>query len=194
LLAAYILAFGDYLYLGFDLTLMPLWMRHHLGAPIAGIGLAFALWAVPNMILAPWGGRIADRGRRFRLILFFGLAQVPIYAVYGLLNWYVPLLGLFTLHGAIYAMMQPAVDAHLANASPPDARGRAQSIYTGTGLASAFLAATTLPFLYGLSFRLPILTVGLAFGLCVAVGGLLVRASERSGLMAPAVVRTAEMA
>src|SRR6185437_7052612 len=43
LLGAYILAFGDNLYFGFDLTLMPLWMRHHLGAPVAVIGLTYAV-------------------------------------------------------------------------------------------------------------------------------------------------------
>src|SRR5947209_6657046 len=32
LTGAYILAFGDYLYIGFDIALMPLWMHDHLGA------------------------------------------------------------------------------------------------------------------------------------------------------------------
>src|SRR5205085_3615211 len=31
LVGAYFLVFGDYLYLGFDLTLMPLWIHDHLG-------------------------------------------------------------------------------------------------------------------------------------------------------------------
>lgn len=184
LLAAYVLSAGDALYLGFDLTLLPLWMRHHLGAPIAGIGFAFALWAIPNMIIAPLGGRVADRTRRSGLILIFGLAQVPIYAVYGLLTWYVPLLVLSTLHGAVYAMVQPAVDAHLAASSPPEARARVQSIYMGVGMASAFVGANTLPLLYTLNFRLPIFTVGAVFGVCIAIGGGLVRLSEQRGISA----------
>src|SRR5712692_1523747 len=35
LIGAYILVFGDYLYLGFDMTILPLWMHNNLGASIA---------------------------------------------------------------------------------------------------------------------------------------------------------------
>src|SRR5207302_8805360 len=86
LLGAYVLIFGDNLYFGFDLTLMPLWMRHHLGASVAFIGLTYAIWALPNIIGSPIGGRMADRMRRSRLIFLFGLAQVPMYTAYGLAN------------------------------------------------------------------------------------------------------------
>ena len=48
LLGAYILVFGDYLYIGFDLTLFPLWMHDHLGASVAVIGLAYIAWGIPN--------------------------------------------------------------------------------------------------------------------------------------------------
>src|SRR6266699_3302802 len=84
LLGAYILAFGDYLYLGFDLTLMPIWMHDHLGASVAVIGLAYMAWSIPNIILSPIGGRLADRYRRSLMIAIFGLAQVPLYILYGL--------------------------------------------------------------------------------------------------------------
>src|SRR5215469_13391655 len=66
LVGAYILAFGDYLYLGFDLALMPLWLHDHLGASVAVIGLAYVAWAFPSVIVTPVGGRIADRSRRSR--------------------------------------------------------------------------------------------------------------------------------
>src|SRR5215467_10932892 len=84
LVGAYVLAFGDYLYLGFDLALMPLWMHDHLGASVAVIGLAYVTWAAPSILLSPFGGRVADRTRRSHLILIFGLAQVPLYLLYGL--------------------------------------------------------------------------------------------------------------
>ncbi|MDQ2743849.1 MAG: MFS transporter [Chloroflexota bacterium] len=178
LLGAYILAFGDYLWLGFDMTLMPLWLRHHLGASIAAIGLAYATWAVPSMIVSPIGGRIADRVRRSHLILIFGLAQVPFYVAYGLLTQLAIVIIAIGLHSAVYSLTMPAVDAYLASASPPDARARAQSLYSSVGLASAFLASAVLPALYAVNYRLPIFAVGALFGLCIVVGGLLVRRSE----------------
>jgi MFS family permease len=183
LVGVYILALGDNLYFGFDLTLMPLWMRHDLGAPVAAIGLAYVVWAFPNMIGAPLGGRIADRTRRSTVIVAFGLAQVPCYAIYGLLNGYVACIVIFGLHGAVYALMQPAVDATLAAASPAAARARTQGVYGAVGLASAFAAANVLSALYGLNFRLPLFAMAGGFGLCVLVGGSLIRLSERRGLV-----------
>lgn len=184
LLGAYILAVGDNLYFGFDLTLMPLWMRQHLGAPVAAIGLAYAVWALPNIVAAPLGGRLADRARRSGLILVFGLAQVPCYAAYGLLGEIAPVILVFGLHGAVYALMQPAVDATLASSSPPDARARAQGVYSAAGLASAFVAANALSLLYGLDYRLPLFAMAGGFAACVLVGGALIRRAERSGTAA----------
>ena len=194
LLGAYILAFGDNLYFGFDLTLMPLWMRHHLSAPVAAIGLAYAVWALPNIIGAPLGGRLADRARRSSLIVAFGLAQVPCYAAYGLLAAVAPVILIFGLHGAVYALMQPAVDATLAAASPPDARARVQGVYSAVELASAFIAANALSALYGLNFRLPLFVMAAGFGACVLVGGALIRLSEpRVATAAPTIERTAPL-
>ncbi|HEY8287429.1 MAG TPA: MFS transporter [Chloroflexota bacterium] len=178
LLGAYILAFGDNLYFGFDLTLMPLWMHDHLGAPVVAIGLAYAIWAFPNIIGAPLGGRIADRFRRSGLILASGLAQVPLYTAYGLAGSIGPAIIVFGVHGAVYGLMQPAVDATLATASPPDARARVQGLYSAVGLASAFIAANSFGTLYSLNFRLPLFVMAGGFGLCVLVGGTLIRRSE----------------
>ncbi len=184
LLGAYILAVGDNLYFGFDLTLMPLWMRQHLGAPVAAIGLAYAVWALPNIVASPLGGRLADRARRSGLILVFGLAQVPCYAAYGLLGAIAPVILVFGLHGAVYALMQPAVDATLASSSPPDARARAQGVYSAAGLASAFVAANALSLLYGVDYRLPLFAMAGGFAACVLVGGALIRRAERGGTAA----------
>jgi len=179
LVGTYILTFGDNLYFGFDLTLMPLWMRHNLGAPVAAIGLAYSAWALPNMIGSPLGGRLADRARRSTMIVVFGMAQVPLYVSYGLLSLAWPVVLIFGIHGAVYALMQPSVDATLAAASPSDARARAQSVYSAFGLAGAFVAANALSPLYGINFRLPLFAMGAGFGLCVLVGGMLLRLSER---------------
>src|SRR5258708_669921 len=160
LAGAYVLAFGDYLYLGFDLALMPLWMHDHLGASVAVIGLAYVTWAAPSILLSPAGGRAADRSRRSRLILVFGLAQVPLYFVYGLASSAWLIVGLFAVHAVVYSFMQPAVDAHVASASAADARARVQGIYATVGVLGAFAGANALTPLYALNFRLPPFALG----------------------------------
>jgi MFS family permease len=182
LIGAYILAFGDYLYIGFDLALVPLWMHDHLGASITLIGLTYTCWAIPNIITSPIGGRIADRTRRSALILTFGLAQVPLYFAYGLLNTAWPILVLFAVHGVVYALVQPAVDAHVAASSLADARARVQSMYSAFGLFGSFIGASGLSILYGVNFRLPLFAIGAAFGVSVIVGGLMIRVSEAQSI------------
>lgn len=179
LIGAYILAFGDYLYLGFDMTLMPLWLHDHLAATIGMIGLTYVVWSFPTMVLAPISGRIADRKRRSTLILIFGLVQVPLYLFYGLSNIFWPLLIAFTIHGVVYAFIQPAVDASVAASSTSGARARVQGLYTTFGLAGAFIGASSFGTLYTVNFRYPLFALGLGYGLCVLIGGLLIRHAEK---------------
>ena len=187
LVGAYILAFGDYLYLGFDQTLMPIWMHDHLGASVVVIGLAYMAWSVPNIILAPFGGRAADRMRRSLLIYTFGLLQVPIYILYGLVSMAIFVVILFGIHGIFYAFIQPAVDAHVAASSGnSNFRARVQGMYSTVGLIGAFFGANFFSFLYGISFRLPLFAMGSLFGLCVLVGGSMIRISERHQKQVPA--------
>ena len=178
LVGAYILFFGDNIYFGCDLTLAPLWLKHHVGASIAFIGLSYAVWALPNVLLTPYGGRIADRVRRSTLILIFGVLQIPCYIAFAFINSVAAVLVVFAIHGAIYAMMQPAVDANLAAFSPPAARARAQGLYTAIGTGGAFIAANTLSALYGVNFRLPLFVMAAAFAVCLLLGGTMVRIAE----------------
>jgi MFS family permease len=194
LVGAYVLAFGDYLYLGFDLALMPLWMHDHLGASVAVIGLAYVTWAAPSIILSPVGGRVADRTRRSRQILRFGLAQVPLYILYGLAGSAWLIVGLFAIHAVFYAFIQPAVDAHVVAASALDARARVQGMYAMVGVAGAFAGANVLTPLYALNFRLPLFALRVGYGVCVVVGGLVVRRSETRGDVAWAGARRPEVA
>jgi MFS family permease len=178
LVGAYILAFGDYLYLGFDLTLSPLWLHDHLGASVAVIGLAYITWSIPNTLLSPVTGRLADRASRSLLILAFGLAQVPLYIILGLANNMVLVIVLYGVHGAVYAFIQPAVDSLVATSSAREVRARVQGLYATVGLIGAFVGASGFSPLYTINFRYPLYTMGITFGICVLIGGSMIRAAE----------------
>jgi MFS family permease len=183
LLGAYVLVFGDYLWLGFDQTLFPIWMHDNLGASVGLIGLTYIVWGLPTTLLSPVGGRIADRVRRSTTILIFGVAQIPIYLMYGLLSVAWPMLLLGFAHAGVYALMQPSVDSHVAASTVNEIRGRVQGVYSSIGLAGAFVGANGFSLLYEADFRLPLFVMGVTFGLCVLVGGLMVRRSEERGLV-----------
>ncbi len=182
LVGAYLLAFGDYLYLGFDQTIMPLWMHNNLGASVAVIGFAYMTWAVPSILLSPFSGRVADRRRRSWLILIGGLAQVPIYIAYGLINAVFFIIALFAVQSCFYAFVQPAVDSHVATASAADVRARVQGMYSTVGLIGAFVGANIFSPLYGLNYRLPLFVLGIAYGLFIIVGGSMIHHAEARDL------------
>jgi MFS family permease len=188
LVGAYALAFGDYLFLGFDLALFPIWMHDQLGATAFIIGLAYTTWALPSMLLAPLGGRLADRIRRSSLILVCGLAQVPLYLTYGLATSAWLIVGLFAVHAVFYAGIQPTVDAHVAASSTPANRARVQGMYATIGLLGAIAGANAVTPLYTIDPRLPLFALGAGYGLCVLIGGLLVRRSEARRASASAAV------
>lgn len=178
LLGAYLLAFGDFLYVGFDTTLVPLWLTR-LGASITWIGISYMCWSLPGILLSPLTGKLADRRRRSSLILLFGLAQVPLYMGYGVSNSFWVVLVLFTIHGTFWIFVQPAVDSHLANASTEQARARIQGLFSGAGLMGGFVGASCFGFLYEWNFRAPLFAIGLGYGLCVLIGGTMIRLYER---------------
>ncbi len=178
LAGAYILAFGNYIFVGFDISLTALWLHNNLGASIAVIGFAYVAFSIPGIIVAPFGGRVADRRRRSSLILIFGLAQVPIYIIYGLANTILIIFIFFIIHGVVYSMMEPAVDAHVAASTIAGARARIQGLYSAAGLLGGFVGASGCSILYGLNFRLPLYTIGVVFGICVVIGGIMIRISE----------------
>jgi MFS family permease len=150
---------------------------------VAVIGLAYVAWAFPSVVVAPVGGRLADRSRRSLPILIFGLAQVPIYVVYGLATTAWLVIGFFAVHAVLYSFVQPAVDAHVAVASPVEARARVQGMYSTVGLVGAFVGANLLTPLYARDFRLPLFVLGVGYGICILAGGLLIRRAERRSLV-----------
>lgn len=181
---SYLLAFGDFLYIGFDITLVPLWMTR-LGASVEWIGATYMFWSIPGVILAPLAGRIADRRRRSSMILIFGLAQVPLYIIYGLSNLFWLIAGLYIVHGTIYAFVQPAVDSHVSTASMSYARARILGLYSAFGLIGGFVGASGFSILYSWNFHAPLFAIGLGYGVCVIIGGMMIRLSERRQSMIP---------
>ncbi|HLI72156.1 MAG TPA: MFS transporter [Ktedonobacteraceae bacterium] len=184
LIGAYLLTFGDFLYVGFDVSLVPLWMTR-LGASVFWIGVSYMCWSLPGILLAPFTGKLADRKRRSMLILFFGLAQVPLYVAYGLASSFWLILPLFVLHGTVWIFVQPAVDSHLANASAGRARARIQGLYACAGLLGAFIGASGFSYLYAWNFHSPLFAIGLGYGSCVVIGSTLIRLYEQARAQMP---------
>jgi MFS family permease len=122
---------------------------------------------------------MADRWRRSWLILIFGLAQVPIYLAYGSANMAIIVVVLYGVHGAVYAFMQPALDAHVAASSGSNFRARIQGLYATAGSIGAFIGASGSALLYAINFRLPLFIMGILCVIYIVIGARLIGVSER---------------
>jgi MFS family permease len=113
------------------------------------------------------------------MMLIFGLTQVPLYIIYGLSNQFFLVVALFLLHGTLYAFIQPAVDSHVATAATSQARARIMGLYSAFGVVGAFVGANGSSILYAWNFRYPLFALGIGYGTCVLIGGLLIRLAEK---------------
>jgi len=53
-------ATSDYLYIGFDISLTPIWMHDHLGTAVTVIGFAYMMWAIPSIITDEAGQKLNE--------------------------------------------------------------------------------------------------------------------------------------
>lgn len=58
------------------------------------------------------------------------------------------------------------------------ARARILGLYSAFGLFGGFIGASGFSILYGWNFRYPLFAIGIGYGLCVIIGGSMVRLSE----------------
>ena len=85
----------------------------------------------------------------------------------------------FLVQGTLYTFIQPAVDSHVATAAASHARARIMGLYSAFGLAGGFAGANGFSFLYAWNFRYSLFALGIGYGICVLIGGLLIRWAEK---------------
>jgi MFS family permease len=99
--------------------------------------------------------------------------------IYFLISYFNIQVALFLVQGTLYTFIQPAVDSHVATAAASHARARIMSLYSAFGLAGGFAGANGFSFLYAWNFRYSLFALGIGYGICVLIGGLLIRWAEK---------------
>jgi len=128
-----------------------LWDRYltDLGASNIVVGLSFALYGVPFMLLSSTGGKIADRGQPQRIALWLMLVVAPFVFFYGLSDILWIVVGLNIFEGIAQAVAYPATVAAVAKAAPSGRASAAQGLSGSAGLVGAMTMAFTMPSVYG---------------------------------------------
>ncbi len=144
-----------------------------IGGTIELVGLTFACFAFPVLILGPIAGRFVDkRGGYVALLVGMGVATGcgPIYPIIPEV-WFVALLGL--VEGAAFALGSPALFALVARASPPGRSSTAQGIFGAAGTIGTIIASVSAGALAAIDLRYPYYVVGVAGLLGLAIGHLI---------------------
>ncbi len=179
LVGAFILGFGARILEGMFAGVWAIYMDD-IGASDVEIGLSFATWSIAFMLFTPIGGRLADRGFRWRKLLIGNLVMAALIISYGLIHVVPLILFIGLIEGAVSTITVPALDAYLATVADPRIQGRIQGTYATIGTAGAAVSAFLGTVLYQHSQLLPFLVAGsILVVVTLSAIGLVRRAEER---------------
>jgi MFS family permease len=173
LIAALVINLGGY-YAGGTYEVIWSLFLEGLGANLQLIGLTFAMFGLPVLILSPVAGRIVDRRGSLAFIVLGSILPVVTGILYTLLSDPVLAVPLILVEATGFAFLNPALYAVVAANSPPGRSSTTQGLFgaAGTlGFIAASLAAGVLaersilyPFYVFSAFLTLCLIVGLAIG------------------------------
>ena len=174
LIAAIILNAGGYYGGGTYEVIWSLFLQG-LGADLALIGLTFAMFGLPVLVLSPFAGRLVDR----RGSLAFIVLGMILPAVTGILYTFIadPFLAvpLILIEATGFAFLNPALYAVVAASSPAGRSSTAQGLFGAAGTLGFIVASVTTGVLAEQNIVFPfyafsvVMTVALV--IAVVVGG-----------------------
>jgi MFS family permease len=159
-----------------------------LGADLALIGLTFAMFGLPVLVLSPIAGKIVDRRGSFAFIIAGSILPVAMGLAYTRITDPWMAVPLILIEATGFAFLNPALYAVVAASSPPGRSSTAQGLFGAAGtlgfivasLGAGVLAARdiTLPF-YVFAF---VLTTSLVVGLIIGGDRLRARPARSPAL------------
>jgi len=167
-----------------------LWSRYltDRGASTAFIGISLSLYAVPVILLAPWGGRVSDRFGPIRASSVALVFIIPMTVLYGLVPWPVLIAVIAVCEGVPQAVATPGVQAAMVKACHPDEVAAGQGLAGAMNQLGAGAAALVGPLVYG-AFGSAAVFIGIA-AVMAAVFAVGVRFSRSDAASGDGVVAT----
>ena len=141
-----------------------------LGAGLDVIGLSFATFSLPVVLLSPFTGRLIDREGGF-IALVVGMGGIAVCGVlYPLIPevWFVVVLGL--VEGTAFAFASPALYLLVARSSPPGRTSTAQGLFGAAGTVGTIVASLLAGTLAAQDLRFPFYAAGIVTGAALLLG------------------------
>jgi MFS transporter, DHA1 family, tetracycline resistance protein len=174
LVAAIILNIGGYYGGGTYEVIWSLFLQG-LGADLGLIGLTFAMFALPVLVLSPYAGRLVDRRGSFAFIVIGMVLPAVTGILYTLMrdpSFAVPLI---LIEATGFAFLNPALYAVVAANSPPGRSSTAQGLFGAAGTLGFIIASISTGYLAERSILLPFYSFSavmmVTLVIAIAVGG-----------------------
>ena len=174
LIAAIILNAGGYYGGGTYEVIWSLFLKG-LGADLALIGLTFAMFGLPVLVLSPYAGRLVDRRGSYAFIVIGMILPAVTGVLYTLMRDPALAVPLILVEATGFAFLNPALYAVVAANSPPGRSSTAQGLFGAAGTLGFIIASVTTGVLAEQSILLPFYTFSVVMivtlVIATAVGG-----------------------
>ncbi|MCQ3809261.1 MAG: MFS transporter [Acidimicrobiia bacterium] len=151
-----------------------------LGASTLVIALSIALFALPMIPLAPYGGKLAHQQGPMRVMPYSIMGAVACMFVYGYVEFVWVLIAVSAAHAVFDAFTMPAGQLAVALSAPPDQAAAAQGLYGALGLIIAGIAALATGWIYD-NWGAEALFTGSSIVMVVALAGAIALGEELMG-------------
>jgi MFS transporter, DHA1 family, tetracycline resistance protein len=156
-----------------------------LGADLAFVGLTFAMFGLPVLLLSPLAGRIVDRRGSFAFIIFGSLLPAICGVLYTLLQTPEPAVLLILVEATGFAFLNPALYSVVAANSPAGRSSTAQGLFGAAGTLGFIVASLGAGILAERDILLPFYVFSAVLMTSLVVG-ILIGGSRLNGRPAPA--------
>lgn len=184
LVAAIIINAGGY-YAGGTYEVIWSLFLESLGASLTLIGLTFAMFGLPVLVLSPFAGRLVDRRGSFAFIVIGSVLPIVTGIAYTRIGDPVLAVPLILLEATGFALLNPALYAVVAASSPRGRSSTTQGLFGAAGTLGFIAASLAAGVLAELDIRYPFYVFSAILTVCLAIG-LIVGGRRLAGRPAPA--------
>jgi MFS family permease len=140
LIAALVINAGGYFAGGTYEVIWSLFLQH-LGAGLDLIGLTFAMFGLPVLLLSPFAGRLVDRRGSLSFIVIGSILPAVMGLAYTRLTEPLLAIPMILIEATGFAMLNPALYAVVAGNSPIGRSSTAQGIFGAAGTVGFIVAS-----------------------------------------------------
>jgi MFS family permease len=166
---AVILNFGENYAVGTYEVIWSLWLIS-LGASLELVGLTFAMFGIPVLLLSPLAGRLVDRGHTILFIVAGSIGLIVSGILYGLIEEPLFVAAVILLEGTAVAFLAPTLFSVVASGSPPGRSSTAQGVYGAAGTVGFMVASLATGGIAAIDLRLPFFVFSVVMAIMLLIG------------------------